>query len=177
VDNPDPIQSSRVFLHWTQTLTLSLVCLFLVACGSQSDREREIREQLKQERLARDSIADTVGRRYDEAEVLQMVQQSTAPVEGQTCEEWVRELTKDIRGDVLFPSWRATPRGSNKYEVRFTYTLMGVDNTVTRQGWAWKVDMVLKLVSSPQELEAEDISHLGRTLELDQRRRETIDMK
>ena len=93
------------------------------------------------------------------SDVRQMVNESMVHVDEETLrvEEWIERQTDGGEGQVMFPRWDVRRRGTHNYEVRFTYTLIHDDYRIEKRGYSWQVDQVLRLVSAPVALDAEDM--------------------
>ena len=72
-----------------------------------------------------------------------LVREADAPEGGGTCEEWAQRQVDNTEHDVLFPRWEARRRAAGKYEVTFTYTIVGEGESVSRRGRAWTADVIL----------------------------------
>jgi hypothetical protein len=81
---------------------------------------------------------------------------SSAPAaEGGTTEEWLTRELKSIKGEIMFPKWDTDRRGTAKYEVRFTFTLIDEETRIVKRGYAWTVDAGLQLVGPRRDLTPE----------------------
>ena len=102
-----------------------------------------------------------------------MVQEARAPDGNGLIPEWVDRQLENIRNLVMFPRWEVLRRGSNRYEVRYTFTQID-GASMTKRGFFWNVDVVLKLVSSPRELAPSEVANRQRTEEVTQQQRRRI---
>lgn len=94
----------------------------------------------------------------EQGEAIRIVRESKAPEgEGRT-EAWLEQRLRAIPGQVLFPHWTARRRGAARYEVRFTYTVLGDDQRIERAGLAWDVDLVLEAARGPRPLSEEELT-------------------
>lgn len=91
-----------------------------------------------------------------EEDAVAMVRTKAAEDTGMITEEWVRAQLDEVDGQILFPLWDARRRGANKYEVRFTYTVLYDDYRIEKRGFAWHVNPVLRLVGPPRVMEPEE---------------------
>jgi hypothetical protein len=83
-----------------------------------------------------------------------LVQGSASPEGGMT-DAWLKKQLGQVKGETMFPQWSVERRGTSKYEVQFTYTLIDVDNRIVKRGFAWSVDAGLQLVGPPREISPE----------------------
>lgn len=148
---------------------LLLVCL--AACSPPSDRERQYMRQREEERAQRESLKVAIVESAKDTDVIRLVKGSPSPDANLTTETWVDQQMAQIRGQVIFPRWEVSRRGSSKYEARYTYTLLDAENSMTRRGWRWEADVVLKVVGAPRELEPEESAPRIRTTEGQQKQR------
>ena len=88
----------------------------------------------------------------EETLATQMVQEAPAPDGQGTMTDWVQREKSALSGDVLFPQWKARRIGLRRYEVEFLFTLVDSTKVMRHRGYAWEVDVSLKLVSPPREL-------------------------
>ena len=70
-------------------------------------------------------------------------------------DQWLDRQLKAFTGEIMFPRWDASQRGTSKYEVHFTFTLIDAENRIVKRGYAWPVDMALMVVGTPRELAPE----------------------
>ena len=68
-------------------------------------------------------------------------------------EDWIARELAMADGQVMFPKWDAKRRGSSKYEVRFTYTLLRDNYVIQKKGFVWNVDLSLRLVGPLRSFE------------------------
>ena len=74
-----------------------------------------------------------------------------------TVEEWLRKKMESRGGQIMFPRWNVRRRGANKFDVTFVYTVLMPDYTIEKEGFTWRVDAVLRLVSAPTGLDEKDM--------------------
>ena len=132
--------------------------LLLGACAPTTEREKEYFEQREAEREARESLRSKLIDPVRDVDVIAMVSTSAAPDKVGSTAEWVNRNLNQLGGQVMFPRWRATRQGSNKFDVRFTYTIIDERNSMTKKGYSWSVDTVLNMVGPPRELVAVDVA-------------------
>lgn len=92
--------------------------------------------------------------RVAQTSLVALVQNSPAPEGGSTA-DWLKREQAKITGEVMFPRWDVDRRGTSKYEVRFTYTLIDPENRIVKRGFAWTVDAGLQIVGPPREVSPE----------------------
>lgn len=132
------------------------VLALLFGCSPVSDSERAYLEQRKAERTKEEALANTLENGVEDSEIIDMVKDSSSPREGMKTSEWTEDMVSRYPGDVMFERWNAVRQGQEKYRVEFTCTVMGENNMISKQGWFWTVNQVLKLISPPQEISKED---------------------
>ena len=133
-----------------------LATALFVGCSPVSDTERAYMDQRKQQQQQQAELAKTMESGVEDSEIIQMVKDSASPLEGLTTSEWTQEMISRYPGDVMFERWIAVRQGREKYKVEFTFTVMGENNMISKQGWSWTANQVLKLVGPPEEVATED---------------------
>ena len=103
--------------------------------------------------------------------VIRLVQQALHEEEGVSYEEWVGNQQATEPGSVLFREWSVMPRGENRYEVRFIYTLLNEEATRIQRGFSWSVDGLVNVVAAPRELNFPGSPRAPSPRETEQRRR------
>ena len=121
--------------------------------------EPESEETMAQgEELARrDKLRQTLGTATEAEAAIKMAKESQAPEGEGTAQDWIQRTLDAAGGDTLFPNWEAHRRGMGRYEVWFTYTHIPSDGPAEKQGYAWNVDLVLKLAAKPRLLKPEEL--------------------
>lgn len=94
----------------------------------------------------------------EEGRALRLVREARAPDGEGANEDWVKRQMELAEQDVLFPRWEARRTAAGKYEITFTYTVVGIGDAVARRGFAWTADVVLLLVTPPREMQAEELA-------------------
>ncbi|MDD2236644.1 MAG: hypothetical protein PHP44_13425 [Kiritimatiellae bacterium] len=97
--------------------------------------------------------------RDDVADARKMVDDSLVLENGEelTVDEWLRGKMENSGGQIMFPRWDVRRKGANKFEVSFAYTVLKEDYSIEKEGYAWRVDTVLRLVSAPTALDEKDM--------------------
>ena len=97
--------------------------------------------------------------RDDVADARRMVDESLVWEDSEelTVEEWLHGKMESNGGQVMFPTWGVRRQGANKFEVTFAYTVLKEDYTIEKEGYAWRVDTVLRLVSAPMALDKKEM--------------------
>lgn len=154
-------------------LVASGIFLFLgmAGCGYQTESERAYFDAKESERLTQLEQRNALVAVVPDKDILEMVQEEAAPDGEGTVKDWVGRQANLTSGQVLFPRWQVMRRGANRYEVRFTYTLIDATNHLTRLGQTWNVDHALKIVGKPQALKLGDPQPQGRSFIQQQSRR------
>jgi hypothetical protein len=134
------------------------VLALCAACGPSNDYEKAYFEQRNQESREREVFRSKLDGVNEESAALEMVREATSSSGTNSNQRWVERQLEDAGGNVMFGRWNIYRRGSGKYEVRFTCTLMDDQGQVTRKGYAWTADLVLKIVSPVREMKEEDVS-------------------
>lgn len=139
-------------------------------CSPLSDAERAYQEARQREAERRETIRSSLDGGTEESAAIEMARESPATGGEGTTEKWVERQLAQSKGSVLFPHWQARRYGISKYEVSFTYALMNELGEVEKKGYAWKVDVVLKVVSPGRVLTAAELG-AGTTRPAPRRRR------
>ena len=147
-----------------RSIAMMCVSLLLTACAPQEEPAGpDWAEQQPGGNLGRD-------------EVLALVKASTLGESEQSAENWVNTLMAEAEGQVMFPRWVVSRKGSQKYEVLFTYTLLRDDYGIEKKGCRWTVNAVLKLVSPAVEMSQEDFDRLPGARRQQQRSEQTWEL-
>jgi hypothetical protein len=138
-----------------------LACAAAAAgCGdTQQEDDLYLEMRRQEETMQREAATRGAGGVEQDAEAIRLVKESAAPDEQGTNEDWVRRQTEGERTSVYFPVWKASPRGLSKFEVTYSCTVV-VDerNVIEKRGFAWNVDLVLRLVTPPREMRPDELS-------------------
>ena len=149
----------------------ALILGLLSGCGYQTESEKAYFDAREAERLTQLEQRNALVAVVPDKDILEMVQEEAAPDGDGTVKDWAGRQADRATGQVLFPRWQVMRRGANRYEVRYTYTLIDATNHLTRMGLSWSVDHALKLVGKPETLKLGDPQPQGRTFIQQQSRR------
>ena len=173
-DNPaQPILQTRsrrggTLCPWAAVLLLATAG---AGCGFGTESERAYFASREAERLQQLELRDAVVAETPENEVLTLVTDDAAPDGAGTTGDWVKRAAGETGGQLLFPRWQVDRRGANRYEVKYTYTLIDSTNHLSRRGFLWNVDTALKLVGKPHPLVLAEPARAGRSFNQQQERR------
>ncbi|HOW96364.1 MAG TPA: hypothetical protein P5567_10160 [Kiritimatiellia bacterium] len=148
--NTKRYRESRAGLIW-------LGCALLAAAGCGDDPAipfGPVDEAVLQEPGPQDRVLEGA---EEETRALRLAREARASDGEGTNEDWVKRQMELAEQDVLFPRWEARRTAAGKYEVTFTYTVVGIGDVVARRGFAWTADVVLMLVTPPREMQAEEL--------------------
>lgn len=140
-------------------------------CGVQTEQERAYFAAREAERLEREEMQRVLTATVPDEELLELVREQPSPNGVGHMMDWVNVQVGAMKGQILFPRWQVTRRGSSKYEVRYSFTWIDPTNHISSCGFAWTVDGGLKLVSEPRVLEAVDMTPRARSFSEQQERR------
>jgi hypothetical protein len=133
------------------------VVFAVLVCGCDEPGSSETRYVLRQhEGLPGMERTEAV----DEPDaVLEMVKASEIEDAGEvlTVEQWVERQLQADGGQVMFPQWEVKRRGTRRYTVDFTYTLLRDNYAIEKKGFRWNVDYVLQLVGAPGYIAQEEL--------------------
>lgn len=127
------------------------VVLSLAGCGSADEEDAAGSSSTSPSSRS----AALAASRISETGVVAMVQRSPAKEGDGTIADWVDRRLKELTGQLMFPRWQAERRGTSKFEVQFTFTLIDEENRIVKRGYAWSVDVPLSIVGPTRELEPE----------------------
>lgn len=145
----------------------SMVCLCVLVSGCDPAPEGERTYYEEQEVRAEDErfLMEVMTTTDSMDGAIQLVQQQEAPDEfGGTIEEWLAVARREIEGDVMFPRWEGQRKGANRFEVRYTHTVIDYDYNIMRTGYTWEVDTMMKVVNGPKPIDPEELKPKTRTL-------------
>lgn len=142
----------------TARICATIAICGVAACEPMSDAERSYFESrdfdVEQERQLMQTM--TEWNSVDGA--IELVKSTPAPEDEEgTIEEWINRERMGIEGDVMFPRWEGLRRGSNRFEVRYTYTVIDFDYNIQKTGYRWDVDTMLKVVNGPEPIDPEEL--------------------
>ena len=135
-----------------------LAGLILMGCGSGDDASVTLTDEDVRDVEAMESFMQSMREPPKDEEIIDTVKQAVSHAGDGTTWQWAEQQIDALKGDILFPRWKILRRGSGKYEVRYTFTLIDENEAIAMRGWAWKVDMALQLVSSPRELTVDELA-------------------
>ncbi|MBU0677625.1 MAG: hypothetical protein KJ626_05880 [Verrucomicrobia bacterium] len=151
--------------------TFPCLFLFAVSCSPpQSASEKEYAETIKKSREQRQQLREALGSGEMESQAIDLVKAAAAPDDIGTMEDWLVRQRSGTGEEILFPRWKAFRRGANKYEVQYTHSAMASDRTVTKRGYAWNVDVLLRIVGEPIELKDKELERRKPSMVPEQRR-------
>jgi len=122
-------------------------------CRPVSENGREYYSAREKAQRQKEKLQEVLETDRSEAAAIELVRESRAPDGQGTVEDWIKRRQEQEGGRVLFPHWEARPRGRDRYEVRYTYTVAGEDYSIVKKVLAWNADMVLKLVGGVREIQ------------------------
>ena len=134
-----------------------LLAVVVAGCEPVSESERTYFETRDQELEEQRQFMQTMTDANTMENAINMVKKHASPTENTNTEAWINNALNRLVGDVMFPKWDARRLGPNRFEVMFTYTHIDREYTITRGGYAWEVDTLLKVVSDPRELASADL--------------------
>jgi hypothetical protein len=135
-------------------LSLCGTVILVTGCGDPipyAENERYMESLPEQER--RPAMDAEAG----ESEALKLVKQNPAEEGEGTMADWMQHILDTETGQTMFPRWSAKRRGVNRYEVRFVYTVLGEDYRITKKGYSWSVDLVLRTVGPPRVIPVDEL--------------------
>lgn len=147
--------------------TLGIAGLLLAACEPAPESARRMRASQETEPLPPTPVVT-----MSEAEVLELVKEQPAPEGEGTVTDWIERRMRSTRGQPLFPRWTVQRRAASRFEVRFTYTWVGLDNQIENRGYVWHVDGAVSTVQGPKVMVAGDWPRARSIAEQQQRRAE-----
>jgi len=138
------------------------MAIMLAGCEPVSDSERQYFESRNQEVEQQRQFMQSLTDANTMENAMNMVKVHPSQRENVPTEKWINDMLARLAGEVMFPRWEARRRGPNRFEVLFTYTHIDRDYNIQRGGYAWEVDTLLKMVSDPRELSAEELDPQAR---------------
>lgn len=147
------------------------LCALGSGCAPQSQKERDYYRKKVSDQNLTETLKLTVMESAKDTDVLQMVKQSPAVSPDMDTDAWVNQQMDRVQGQVIFPRWEVSRRGSSKYEARYVYTLLNDDNDMSKIGWRWEVDMMLKMIGPPRQILAQETAPRPRSNESQQQQR------
>lgn len=125
------------------------------------------REQIRADRERVMRQANDVARPGD---LFQIVRDSPAPDDQGNTADWLDRQLQAMGGQVMFPRWTTTRRGSNKQDVRFDFVHIDAANNTRRIAYVWPVDVLTMTVGALRLDEIEQSASLDQSI-IDQQQR------
>jgi hypothetical protein len=144
-----------------------LISLNFCGCASESETGYDLVEAYDADFARIEAVSDV-----SPPEILQLVQEQPAPDGNGTVADWIERQARSARGQPLFPRWQVQRRGINRFEVRYTFTWIGLDNQIESRGYIWHVDSALNKVQGPKTIVIGESSRARSFAEQQQRRAE-----
>jgi type II secretory pathway component PulK len=138
---------------------VALLLLPLVSCSPPtSEAEKAFREAQQREQERMEQFRKNMESGLEEEKAVVLVQDHRRDDESDMTErDWLHEELAKTKGAKLFGRWVANRRDSQRFEVRFMYTLIDEEGAFTKKGYAWDANLVLKLVGEPRELTLKEL--------------------
>lgn len=137
---------------------IAVALLFSGGCSPMTEDERAVQEERKSEAAQREALRRALDGGAEESVAIKLVQSAPAAQGEGTTEQWLQRQAATNDSSIVFPRWEAERRGMGKYQVIFTCTLMHEDGRINKWGVAWSVDILLKMVAPPREMEQSELS-------------------
>lgn len=139
-----------------------LVIVGTIACDRIRPEDRAYFEQLEKERAERESVLRRASETVDDSEVIDRVKQHRTE-SGESTEGWLQQQIAAMKGQMMFPRWETSRRGSNKQEVRFSFVFIDTQNRMQRLAYTWQVDVLDMSVGSPQLSKLSEVTSMDAT--------------
>lgn len=136
-----------------QRLCLPFAVCLLAACEPQTAAERAYFEQKEAERLAKVTLKNqVVESALKDSDIINLVASNAAPDKIGSTDDWLKRQIGTIEGQILFPRWKVLRHGNTRFEARYQFSVIDDQNRISKRGYQWEVDVLVKLVSPPREL-------------------------
>lgn len=137
---------------------MTLLCVSAFSCGPVSDSEREFWEERERRQESERELLRLMTEANTVESAIELVKQSDAP-DGYvgTVDVWLGRQRDAVEGDVLFPRWEGHRIGANRFEVRYTHTIIDYDYNIVRHGFTWEADTMLKIVTGPTKIDPAEL--------------------
>jgi hypothetical protein len=143
----------------------------MAGCDQMSPSDRQFFEERNRERSERIARLRAVNENVTTETVINRVKSNPADDGDGTTEEWLTRQIQNMKGQIMFPRWTATRRGSNKQEVVFDFVFIDAQNRMRRIAYKWDVDVLDMTVSEARITQLEEIQSPEQSLDQQQRRR------
>ena len=144
-------------------IVICTVLLGVMACGPMTDEEEAFFREREAARKQREDFSRSISTVARESDAIALVKEhEMEEADGVTVVEWTVKDRMHADGQVIFPRWRAIRRSPHKFEVQYTYTLLTPENEILHKGYAWKADLLLKLVSAHRKMDPSELDTTGR---------------
>lgn len=120
-------------------------------CDPIRPEDRQFFEGRDLERGKQEALLRSASEKYTEEDLVLHVRNAKAPDGTGTMDDWLNRTFISWQGQVMFPRWSATRRGSNKQEIIFDFVLIDASNTMNRLAFSWELD-VLNMTVGPATL-------------------------
>ncbi|HMO49825.1 MAG TPA: hypothetical protein PKE26_01995 [Kiritimatiellia bacterium] len=153
------------------TLCLIALTALLVGCEPMLPEDRAFFEQRERDRINREHLMRTASEGVRAQDLIDRVRQHPAPEGEGTVEDWLERQSQALRGQVMFPRWTTSRRGSNKQEISFHFVLIDAQNHMRRLAYSWDIDVLDMTISEPRFAQLEESVSPDRALAQQQERR------
>ncbi|HMP88850.1 MAG TPA: hypothetical protein PJ991_01550 [Kiritimatiellia bacterium] len=152
----------RFGIHVGRVFFLAL--LLAAGCERISPDDRAYFEERERERNRRETLLRAVTSAIGTDEVIRRVRQSPGPEGVGDIDQWLESQISSLRGQIMFPRWSTTQRGSNKQEVHYQFVLIDEQNRMRKLYYAWDVDVLDMTVGPPRLAQLEEMDSPDRTI-------------
>ena len=140
--------------HSAIALLCAAAALLAAGCAPQTAAERAYFEQKKAERDARDILRTQItDNSLKDSDIVNLVVSNAAPDGNGINDDWIKRQIGQVDGQILFPRWKVMRHGQNKYDAQYSFSVIDAQNRLTKRGYQWDVDAMIKLVGPPREME------------------------
>ena len=157
----------KSYMNWTNKnwrMLLPTLIVLAVGCERISQEDLTFFEERDRERSRRETLLRAVSASVNAEDVVLRVRQSAAPGGEGTIDDWLEVQVNQFRGQIMFPRWTTSRRGSNKQEVMYEFVLIDVQNQMRKLHYVWDVDVLDMTVGPPRLAQLEEIDSPERTI-------------
>lgn len=159
------------FKHTVMAMMTLASLLIPVACERIKPEEKAFFAEREKQRSQKEALMRRVNDAVTVDDVIERVRQHPVDETGQTTQQWLDRQISDMKGQLMFPRWTTTRRGSNKQEVTFTFVLNDARNQIQKFAYTWQVDVLEMTVGPAQFSKLEEITSIDQSRSLQALRR------
>lgn len=136
-----PGMRTRIKINLMILIAAPILCA-VTGCDPMTPQDRAFFDRRERSRSERESIMRQASDGARPEDLFQLVKDSAAPDEQGLTADWLGRQLEALGGQVMFPRWTTTRRGSNKQDIQFDFVHIDESNNTRRMAYTWPVDVL-----------------------------------